>query len=177
MTGTNIEIIRAADEGVPIGALVRIFSQTHASAEIRRLLCAAVSSGRLLEVPTEDWPLGVARSQRAPCVAKHMIGEDDGPLVIRMAQRLKTTKLESRIMLVVLRRGHATRTQLHETVEFNRGNPAQPTDIKIVDVVVCKLRKKIALLGLTLHTIHSIGYEMSRADCLKAWSIINGEVP
>lgn len=175
MTGINIEIVRAADEGVPIGALSRIFNQTHTSSDIRGLLHEAVGTGRLLELPTEDWPIGVARSQRAPCVSPHMVGEDDGPVIIRMAQRLKTTRLESRIMLVILRRGHATRDQLHEAVEANRGNPDNPTDKKIVDVVVCKLRKKLAPLGLILHTIHSLGYEMNVGDRQKAWHLINGE--
>jgi DNA-binding response OmpR family regulator len=91
-----------------------------------------------------------------------------------MARYLKTTKLESRILLVVLRRGHASREQLHDAVEDNRGNPDEATDKKIVDVVVCKLRKKLTKIGIVLHTIHSIGYEMNEADRTKLLSILRG---
>lgn len=175
MTGMNLCIVRAADEGVPIGALGRIFSQTHISQDIRDILRDAVASGRLVELPGEDWPPVIPRYQRFAMVSPHKLGEDDRDLLLRMSRKLKTTKLESRILLVVLRRGQATRTQLHETVEDNRGNPDEPTDIKIVDVVVCKLRKKLAPLGLILHTIHGSGYEIMQPHRDLAWSLINGE--
>lgn len=96
---------------------------------------------------------------------------------MRMATTLHTTRLESNILLVILRRGRAYREQLHDAVEKNRGNPDEPTDKKIVDVVVCKLRKKLTPLGLNLNTVHSIGYEMTEADRARAWALIRGEVP
>jgi len=170
---SNTEIVRAADEGVPIGALARIFSQSHNSSDIRKLLHEAVNSGRILEMPREDWPPLTPRDKRTPTVAAHKLGEDDRETTMRMARKLKTTKLESRILLVLLRRGHASREQLHMAVEDNRGNPDEETDIKIVDVVVCKLRKKLAPLGLKMNTIHSIGYEMSEEYRNKAWELIN----
>jgi DNA-binding response OmpR family regulator len=170
MSDINEYIIRAADEGVPIGALKRIFQPQF---DIRPIIHQAVASGRLIEMPREDWPPLVPRDQRTPTVAAHKLGEDDREATMRMARRLKTTKLESRILLVLLRRGHASREQLHMAVEDNRGNPDEETDIKIVDVVVCKLRKKLALVGLKMGTIHSIGYEMSEEHRNKAWELIN----
>lgn len=168
------EVIRAADEGIPIAALKRIFPEVDKD-YIREMLHRAVSSGRLSSMPKEDWPPLVPRDGRTPTVTQHKPQEDDKEAIMRMARKLKTTKLESSILLVVLRRGSATREQLHVAVENNRGNPDDITDIKIVDVAVCKLRKKLVPLGLKLITIHSIGYEMDEANRAKAWEMINAE--
>ena len=168
MTGM---IVRAADEGVPIGALVRIFGPFEG---LRELLHSAVNNGRLVAMPREDWPPAVPRDQRAPTVAGHPLGDDDDNLFIQCAKALKTTKLETSVLTVLLRRGHADRDQLHKAVEDNRGHQNDPTDIKIVDVVICKMRKKLAVHGLKITTIHSIGYEMSEADRQKAWALIRG---
>lgn len=167
-------VVRAADEGVPIAALARIFKPL-LSLDLRSLLHAAVASGRLIEMPREDWPPLVPRALRAPQVQQHAPGDDDRDLMLKIARALKTTRLESRIMLVILRRGQAHREQLHEVVEQNRGNPVDATGEKIIDVIICKLRKKLTPLGLTLNTVHSQGYEMADEDRKKAWRLINGE--
>jgi len=164
-------IVRAADEGVPIGALKRIFRSD--PVDLRLAVNNALNAGRLIEMPREDWPPLTPRDQRTPTVAPHKIQEDDRETILRMARKLKTTKLESSILLVLLRRGHASREQLHMAVEDNRGNPDDETDIKIVDVVVCKLRKKLVPLGLKMNTIHSIGYDMSEEHRSKLWELIN----
>ena len=166
-------IERAADEGVPLGALKRIFRVDDAN--LREFLHTALASGRLVALPKEDWPPLVPRDQRVPTVPRHDLGEDDQDVIMKMARHFHTTKLEGNILLVILRRRYATREALHDAVESNRGNPDEATDKKIVDVVVCKLRKKLAPLGLTLHTIHSIGYEISEADRQKAWAIVRGQ--
>lgn len=174
---SEIEIVRAADEGVPIGALARIFGTAHTSPDIRTLLREAVASGRLVAMPSEDWPPLAPRDQRVPTGPLHALGADDHDVLMQMAQNLHTTKLESRVLMVILRRGRAHRDQLHDAVEANRGNPDDETQQKIVDVVICKLRKKLTPLGLTLRTVHSFGYEMSETDRARAWALIRGEVP
>jgi DNA-binding response OmpR family regulator len=170
MTGM---IIRAAYEGVPIGTLHRIFNCGRDPVDIRFLLHKAVSDGVLIDMPAEDWPRGSTRAERSPCASQPVTVLPDHELILKMAHVLKTTKLEGNILLVVLRRGYASRDQLHDAVEANRGNPDEATDKKIVDVVVCKLRKKLAPWGLKLHTIHSQGYEMFIECRERAWKIIN----
>jgi DNA-binding response OmpR family regulator len=178
VTGTAVlnfdnAIIRAADEGVPIAAIRRIFRMVVDTLDIRELLRSAVQAGRLIAMPREDWPPAIPRDDRVPTVPKHELGADDIDLVMRIAKVMRTTKLESRILVVLLRRGHASREQLHDVVESNRGNPVDVTHEKIVDVVVCKLRKKLTPLGVNLHTVHSIGYEMSQEDRNKLWDLVN----
>jgi Transcriptional regulatory protein, C terminal len=176
-TGTAVNfdnaIIRAADEGVPLAAIKRIFKMMTDTLDIRSLLHAAVNAGRLPCMPLEDWYPGAPRDKRLPTVPEHKLGSDDVDLVMKLAKKMRTTKLESRILVVLLRRGHASREQLHDVVESNRGNPAEVTQEKIVDVVVCKLRKKLVPLGITLRTVHSIGYEMAEVDRQKIWGIVN----
>jgi DNA-binding response OmpR family regulator len=176
-TGPDYEqmILRAADEGVPIAALKRIFKPQE-DRELRELLSVAVMSGRLAENPREDWPIGQPRAQRTPTVAPHVLREDGNQLIVDMARNMKITKQEGHILLVLVRRGNATREQLHDAVEACRGNPDEATNIKIVDVVICKLRKKLAVFGINLHTIHSIGYEMTEADRRKVIDIARGAV-
>jgi DNA-binding response OmpR family regulator len=166
-------IIRAADEGVPIAAIKRIFKMVKDTLDIRELLRSAVTAGRLVAMPREDWPITQLRDERTPTVPRHELGLDDADLLVKLAKNMHTTRLESHIMLVLLRRGHASREQLHDVVEANRGNPAEVTQEKIVDVVVCKLRKKLVPMGIILGTIHSIGYEMSAADRDKVWALIS----
>ena len=173
-------VIRGADEGIPIGAIKRIFCASQINVDVRDLVAQGVASGRLVAPPAEDWPALVPRDARRSMVRPHVSGEDDDELILKMARTLKTTKLESRVFMVLLRRGLATHKMLHDAVEFNRGNPANPTDEKIVDVVICKLRKKLELFGFSrptcgIDTVHSIGYDMTDAHREKVWAIIRGE--
>jgi len=166
-------VIRAADEGVPIAALKRIFRPAD---DMRGLLHMALNSGRLIQLPAEDWPPEQRREDRTSTVPPHELGEDDTFLLMKIARAFKTTRLEGNILMVILRRGFASRDRLHDAVEDNRGNPENPTEKKIVDVVVCKLRKKLAIHGIKLNTIHSTGYEMTDSDRQKAWALVHGSV-
>lgn len=167
-------IIRAADDGVPIGSLKRIFKSDPAA--LRLCLHDAVERGQLIEMPREDWPPGTPASKRAPVVQapRHVTVSDDEEMIMRFAQAFRTTPLEGHVLLVLLRKTYATITMLHNAIEESRGNPVEPTQIKIVHVVICNLRKKVGKYGLTIRTLHSIGYDMAVADRHKALDMIKG---
>lgn len=175
----SVLVVRAADEGMPIAALKRVFNNTPDGEPlpIRSILHDAVTHGRLVQMPAEDWPVNTRREDRVPTIPVHELREDEAGLLMKLARVFRTTRLESSILLVVLRRHFATREMLHDAVEANRGNPDEPTDKKIVDVVVCKLRKKLTPKGLNLHTVHSQGYEMSEIDRQKAWDLVREAFP
>jgi hypothetical protein len=168
-------IVRAADEGIPVGSIKRVFLTSQINVDERDLIAQGVITGRLIEKPPEDWAALVPRRLRATVGEHHKSAEDDDELIIKMARTLRTTKQESCVLMVVLRRGLATREMLHNAVEANRGNPDDATGEKIVDVVLCKIRKKLKLWGIKLQTVHGTGYEMPDADREKAWAIIRGE--
>lgn len=165
-------VIRAALEGVPIAALKRIFRPGD-SVDIRDILAVAKASGVILDLPSEDWPPFLPIDKRGPMVPRRTVAIDDGELVFQLVKLFKTTRLESKILLTFMRRGHVNRAQLHDIVESNRGNPDEATDEKIIDVIICKLRKKLTLKEIKLTTVHSIGYEMGEADRKKCWEYLN----
>jgi DNA-binding response OmpR family regulator len=85
---------------------------------------------------------------------------------VAMALRFRTSPHESRILLALLHQEYVTRVQLGNLVAIGSS-----------DVLVCKLRKKLNLWKLTIHTVHAIGYMMSPADKVAAWKILRGETP
>ncbi len=175
-------IVRMADEGVPIGAISRIAQLP--SVEFRPILHGAVTDGRLLELPREDWPPAVRRIDRVPQLsearmakarAKHTISDDD-TVLLGLAEVFKATRLQAKVLLKLLRRGQCTKEMLHDTVEDNRGNPSEPTQGKIVQVMICHLRKKLKPFGLAIKTKHGIGYSMVVEDRRRIVELLAGSV-
>lgn len=162
--------IRAADEGVPIGAIKRIFKPDYDF--LREVLHDAVDEGRLIQLPAEDWPPRGSSTSREPTTSIHDLGGDDQELFVRMARTIHTTQLESRVLLAILRRGHAHREQIYASVQKGHVNPDDAPEMKIIDVVVCKLRKKLKPMGVNIRTLHAVGYELTDLDRNKLWALI-----
>lgn len=157
--------IRLADEGVPIQAIGRVLRVP--PDQFRDILHDAVDSGRICFMPKEDWPPMVSVGDRGQCYNKS-VRDDDDVLFMKLARVFKTTQLQSKVLLRLLRRGQCTKEAIHEEVEDNRGNPAEPTNEKIVDVLICHLRKKLKPFGISILTIHSQGYSISVEDQISA---------
>jgi hypothetical protein len=62
---------------------------------------------------------------------------------------------------------------LHAVIESRRPHPKVETEPKIVDVVICKLRKKLEPLGLRIETVWSCGYFMSDEHRKTAMTMLN----
>lgn len=73
---------------------------------------------------------------------------------------LGLTPHEARLIGVLVKRGQATKDQLMHALYALRMDGDEP-EIKIVDVYVCKVRKKLAPYGITIGTIWGQGYSMS----------------
>lgn len=175
-------IVRMADEGVPIGAISRIAQLP--SEEFRPVLRSALTEGRLVELPREDWPPALSRTDRGPQIsdirlskarAKHSISDDD-TVLLAIAEVFKATRLQSKVLLKLLRRGHCTKEMLHDTVEENRGRPEEPTHDKIVQVMICHLRKKLRPFGIPIKTKHGIGYSLALEDRRRIVELLTGSV-
>ena len=65
------------------------------------------------------------------------------------------TGAEQRLFGVLMARATATKEQLMAGVYAGRMDQAE---IKIIDVFVCKARKKLAVVGITISTIWGQGY-------------------
>jgi DNA-binding response OmpR family regulator len=148
--------INLAHEGVPVRAIAR--STKTPGEEIYEILKAAVEDGRLIEIPKDDWPHG-SRRERTPAEAA-VLGLDEVALQMTCSAYFRLTRLQSAVFTSLIRRPTVTKEQLHQAIENNRLANQDPTDLKMVDVVICHIRKKIKSMGLEVGTIWGIGYSM-----------------
>lgn len=147
--------VRMADEGVPVRAIAR--SLKTPSDDIYLYLAEAKDQGKIVSIPKDDWPPGQHRDTRTASLPP--LFSDEDALKFRIARVFKATRIEAVLLASLLRRDQLTRQQLHEVFEQNRPGPArEPTDIKIIDVVVCKLRKKLKDHLIVIETIWAMGY-------------------
>lgn len=90
------------------------------------------------------------------------MGLDDSTLQMMCSSFFKLTPLQAAVFATIIRRPSVTKSQLHQAIENNRDANQDPTDLKMVDVVVCHIRKKVKSYQLTIDTIWGIGYSMDR---------------
>lgn len=163
-------IVRLANDGVPLRAIVRAMAKPRGA--VVKALNDALDLGNIAGLPAEDWPIGSTNEDRAPVTRS--IQANDAELIINAIRLLGTTKLQSRLLIVLIKRQRATKAILHANVEANRG-AGDPTDPKIVDVVICHLRKKLAKHGIEIKTLWSVGYEMPVEHRKKMMKLLCGE--
>lgn len=131
--------VRLADEGVPVRAIVRALMLPYD--EVREVLTAASERGMILSVPRDDWPPGVRRDERAPDTTP-LEFEDEHMTMLTM-RTFNITPTMAKIFVGLLRRPEMTKKAMHACSKRDGcvPNDKDDTDIKIVDVYVCKLRK------------------------------------
>lgn len=150
---TDLAIVRLADEGVPIKALVRVFHRPFG--EVEGLLKDAKDDGRILALPAADWPKGTSRDLRIPTIA---MGRGELPhwLVLGLKVAFDLSLQQASLLSLLIWRGQVSKGALHEAVSGD----ACP---KIVDVIVCKCRRKLERHGIAIGTVWGWGYEMAPA--------------
>lgn len=151
---------RAAAEGVPVAAIARIVQVPFDL--VAAHLKVALGRGDITEVPKADWPPGQGAGERARTVTGSA-QPDDIEFYVRKA--FKLTKLETAFMQVLLRHELTIKEKLHGVIEEQRSKrhtraSLEETDPKMVDVIICKLRKKLRDVDPTfvLNTCWSTGY-------------------
>jgi DNA-binding response OmpR family regulator len=150
--------VRLADEGIPVRAIARA---THLPSEdVYEALREAILRGSIVDMPRDDWPPGNSRSQRSVFNGTPL--EQEQALKCACARFFKTSPLEAAMLALMLKRTEVTKQQLHLTIEENRLGKEQ-TDPKMVDVMICKLRKKLKLHDVEIETMWGIGYLISSA--------------
>jgi hypothetical protein len=159
---------RLADEGIPLKAIARItkFPCDH----VVEVLREALEAGTIIFMPKTDWPIGSTRDDRAPLHLAPALDPDT--VTINVIQCFRLTKLEAALFLLLVKRREVTRDILHKATMQRRSPSADDTDPKIVDVMICKLRKKLIQFDLRIDTIWSCGYTMSPEHRIKAAKIL-----
>lgn len=166
-------VTRLADEGVPVSALARGFKLP--AETIREVLTSAVERGALIEVPPADWPVGqnkTARQRNWGPVTRSR-GLIDDSVVLHCVNTFKVTRLQASLLAVLIKRKHVTKETLHQIIEARRAVNSDETDPKMVDVVICHLRKRLKPHNLTITTVWSCGYLMEPADRLRAAEMLS----
>lgn len=168
---------RLANEGIPVNVIARGLETP--AADIRVVLDEALASGRITEMPAADWPPTARRADHLP---PHIAAARDADLVTSFMRVFKLTKLMASFMLVLVKREEADKTTLHRVIESqraqrtNRPSSSEETDPKMVDVVICNLRKKLKPFTLTINTLWGRGYYLDNKDRQNALGLIEREV-
>lgn len=168
---------RAANEGVPIAAIARIVQMPFES--VSQHLQGALACGRICEMPKPDWPPSQSSAARLPSVPRAAHPEDTE---FQCKKLFKLTKLEAAFMMVLLRYDVIEKEKLHGVIEEQRAKrPLRPdkqeaTDPKMVDVIICKLRKKLKDVdpSLVLTTSWGSGYYFDAAIKQAIFETIGG---
>ena|SRR5215471_1043495 len=166
--------MRLADEGVPTRAIARALDKEHVG--VKACIQRYINNGRLVFLPRDDWPPGTSREDRLPSIPVTDITGDK--LLVSLVQTFKVTKLQARILAVLLHRPLVTKDHAHNVIEEGRGPRSEDerTQLKLVDVVICHLRKRLKPFDLNIETSWACGYFMTSSDQKKALSILEGKV-
>lgn len=170
-------IVAMANEGIPVCAIARVVNAP--SSEIYEALHEAKDIGAIADIPRPDWPPGTRVVDRLPSVS--LPTDDD--LAFLCKQTFKLTGLEAAFLVSMLKHRKVEKNQLHNIVEqkrMTRGsqpNDRDATDPKMVDVMICKLRKKLKLVDkdLRIETIWGGGYFIGSDMKPRIIAHVNGE--
>lgn len=162
-------MVSLADEGVPIRAIARA---THTpSEEVYERLREAVGDGTLIELPQGDWPPGSLRRSRKPS-GQSVLNLDDHTLRLACSNIFKMTRLQAAVFVAIVRRPEITKDQVHTAIESTRSPTADPTDQKMIDVVICHIRKKIKDHDIRVGTKWGQGYSLPHAEREKVIALL-----
>jgi len=169
-------MVALADEGVPLRAIARA---THTPSEdVYEVLKVALADGQLVELPQSDWPPGSLRRSRKQS-DQSLLNLDDETLRIACHEFFGMTRLQAAVFVAILRRPEITKDQVHFAIEATRSPTADPTDQKMIDVVICHIRKclkdfadKRGITAIKLRTIWGQGYALPHAEREKVLALL-----
>lgn len=157
--------VRAANEGIPVKAIARIIECP--SADVYSVLEDEKAKGSIVDLPQADWPANAKRGDRLPTQAVSGVSHlPERDLQMAFQQVLRLTTLEAALLVTLLRHDRVDKEKLHHNVEQQRAlrstrpDRLEPTEPKMVDVMICKLRKKLRGLDerFEIKTIWGSGY-------------------
>lgn len=163
---------RFAYEGVPVSAIARGLGKS--STDVRECLEYHISIGTITGMPVADWPPTARRADRLPAF---MQKESEEIQMLACQRVLKLTPLEAGFILVLLRRDEADKDTLHYVIEtqrqLRRADNPEATDKKMVDVIICKLRRKLSKFNISIKTIWGRGYFIDEEGRQNLESLLN----
>ena len=134
-----------------------------ASSCTRRSPTAGCSSS-----PCDDWPPGCPKDQRALQISR-MVRENREALHLVAMQLFCLTPSGARVLVKLLENDHVSREALHIALSRTT-DPA--SDIKIVDVAICSMRKRLEKFGIEIMTLWAYGFQLSSEHRRRAMDLI-----
>jgi len=74
------------------------------------------------------------------------------------------TSSEEKMLGFLMKRERATKAQLMDALYSDRVTVDEEPSLKIVDVFICKIRKKVAKFGIEIQTHWGLGYSLPPAS-------------
>lgn len=148
--------LRLADEGVPLRAIARATKTP--SGELREQLLEALTAGRLLSLPRDDWPPGFPRDQRALQLSRLVVEHKDA-VNLAIGRIFSLTSTEAKLLLLLLQ---------NVSLDKNRSDMTGNT----VDVHVFHIRKRLAPYEIEIATLRGYGYQLLAPARRKMMDII-----
>ena len=156
-------VANMAYEGIPIAAVARVLMIPYGDAY--NLLREELLQGHIVEMPRADWPPGVKIREHIPTIPVTR-KTSNAEIEIVCRKLFKLTNLEAGFIVLLLKSEHTTKGKLHHVIETQRLQRAsrpenmEMTDEKMVDVMICKLRKKLKLIDaeFLITTVWGGGY-------------------
>lgn len=167
-------VIHLADEGVPVRAIARA---THTpSEEVYELLKEALNEGTLCELPQSDWPPGsLRRSRKQP--GQSILNLDDHVLQLTCGQVFKLTRQQAAVFVAIIRRApEIYKDHIQTAIESTRPPNSDPTDQKMIDVIIHHIRAKIKPYGIELKTRWGQGYSLPFAEREKVLALFSAHL-
>src|SRR5262249_16160350 len=106
------------------------------------------------EPMASDRLVGQRRVDRA-LTAPPLRNSNESSLVAICSLLLKLTRAESRAFVKLVKHNPVTREELHAAI-------SHATEMKIVDVIIYRLRKKLSRHGIKIDTIYGLGYRLHK---------------
>jgi hypothetical protein len=160
--------IRLADEGVPVRAIARA---VHLPADqLRPKFVEAKRTGRLVDLPRDDWPPGVPRKHRVPDL-NPISDVDDRTLTACLCRLFSLSPSQSRLLLTFIRRREVHRDETLGILSLNVN-----TEAKVIDVQVCKMRRQLSNHGLEIQTMWGFGHRMTTPMRRRALDLLLNEL-
>jgi hypothetical protein len=151
--------IRLADEGVPIAAIARTLILPFE--DIEAIITDALKEGDIAVMPQPDWPHGKIRygGEVLQEPRQRFAGLDEAVAAVPMS--LDLTPAEATILGCLMLRNFASKAFIYHALYGDdlNGGP----DPKILDVYICRIRKKVE--GIS--TIWGRGFSLSEESRAK----------
>ena len=151
---------RMAVEGIPVAAIARVLLWP--GEDVSRSLKHSLACGMICDLPAYDWPPTARHADRLPTIP--VSKSNDDTFVFQCRRLWGLTGLQAAFFYVLMKNVNVDKAKLHNVVEKQRAlkgdqvATADETDPKMVDVVICHLRKRLRKHNIKISTLWGFGY-------------------